>query len=886
VPEPEASAETQESRNLFKGAGLDHDTVAALGNQTPSTIPGDVVFQKKEDTTEKVAAQSPAPRPKPKKRTTGAVLGHYKIQSRLGSGGMGDVYLAIDLVLNRRVALKIAANLDQKLQHRWIREAWASARLQHPFIATFYDAGEVEDTTYMAMEYVEGETLRDRLTRGPMPVQEVIRMADCLLQALAHAHAADLLHRDIKPENIMLTKDGGAKLLDFGIAKPIAPEIESHFADEPTEALEPVSHLQNTPTSNLTMPGALIGTPGYMAPEQATGGKLDVRSDLFSLATVLHEAVTGVPLFARATPILSIIAPIREEAPPLSKDRSPAWFATAVGKALSKDPNARFSSAEEFRLAVRGPSGTVTGLQLGNSIAVLEFTDESAEQGHAWLGVGLVESLSGSLKSIRGLNVVLRERLNAARAAAGSSTKDLGAILACRWLVTGSFARSGDQLRVSAKMIDTSNAQVVFESHVRGAAKDIFQIEHDIAVGLSNKLELDLPEAELPAGTKAELEAYECYARARQALLTTQKTGFQEAARLLKRAVELNPKYAAALSGLAQMSVLQFTFTTDPSALNEGVSYAKAAVKADPNHSDARVWLAYGLFRQGDGLGALPHIEQAMELDRQNALPPYFAGTILTAFTADQALTLRAQERPGPDDDPDVLTWCRKRALWCFRRAIDLNPALVWAWVGLGWIHLELASYKEASVALTHAIELEPRAVPPLAGVALYLGECLRRMGKLDDARQRFMSGLAAIEKSDHMYRDTFRGVALTGLGRTALQQGDKSGAQAAFKQATLHIQGRSRALGGGHILCQAMAGLCRAGEGAQHLAEALELYEKRSSYDFSWFWGAWDEITLLELARGAYVAGDLNLSKALLERARSAGASEAFDPSRTTSRG
>ena len=207
----------------------------------------------------------------------GRTVSHYRVEKRLGAGGMGEVYLARDMALGRAAALKLLPqDLDASLKPRLLREGEASARLQHPAIATFYEAGESEGVAFIAMEYVSGQTLRDRLMDGPLPVREAVSMAAWLLEALGHAHAAGILHRDIKPENVMLTSDSSAKLLDFGIAKVFA------LAD-PEEA---------TGTA-LTGTGEVLGTVGYMSPEQLKGLPLDARSDLFSLGAVFYEALSG-----------------------------------------------------------------------------------------------------------------------------------------------------------------------------------------------------------------------------------------------------------------------------------------------------------------------------------------------------------------------------------------------------------------------------------------------------------------------------------------------------------------------------------------------------------------------------------------------------------------
>src|SRR5262245_3084920 len=249
----------------------------------------------------------------------GRTIGHYAIERRLGVGGMGEVYLARDLALGRLVALKILpARFAPAIRERLLREAWASAHVQHPGIATFYDAGQAGGIDYIAMEYVSGQTLRERLRSGPIPPAQAIEIAVGLLEALVHAHHAGVVHRDIKPENLLLTAEGRVKLLDFGLAKNLAggpsrPEPRQHDTSTPTitrfdHGTGPIPHSDpaaavSDPSGldNLTSAGAVMGTAGYMAPEQVRGEVADARADLFATGAMLFEMISGAPAFPGRT---------------------------------------------------------------------------------------------------------------------------------------------------------------------------------------------------------------------------------------------------------------------------------------------------------------------------------------------------------------------------------------------------------------------------------------------------------------------------------------------------------------------------------------------------------------------------------------------------------
>ena len=242
----------------------------------------------------------------------GDFVSHYRIESRLGAGGMGQVFLAEDVALGRNVALKILPDsFSPALRERLFREAWASARVQHPAIATFYEAGEADGVAFVAMEYVDGWTLKDEIEKGPIPTQRAVTLISRLLESLAHAHSAEILHRDIKPANIMCTKGDGAKLLDFGLARH-AEQLDgssNHSKTElPADAVceETLEFAPDTSASGsrqldsldgLTRHGAILGTLGYMSPEQLSGSAVDVRTDIFAVGAVLHEMLAGQPAF-------------------------------------------------------------------------------------------------------------------------------------------------------------------------------------------------------------------------------------------------------------------------------------------------------------------------------------------------------------------------------------------------------------------------------------------------------------------------------------------------------------------------------------------------------------------------------------------------------------
>src|SRR5438132_7520953 len=284
----------------------------------------------------------------------GTRLGHYEIRSKIGAGGMGDVYLAQDTKLDRKVALKILpANVaaDRNRMERFVREAKASAALNHPNIAHIYEISQYDGLNFIAMEFIDGRTLGDYLhDSNPEELPRVLRHLQHVAEGLARAHAAGIVHRDLKPDNIMITRDGHAKILDFGLAKLIAPQQSGLTGGEPSQQATAILQQHSTP-------GAVLGTVGYMSPEQAQGKtkEIDYRSDIFSFGCILYEAVTGRKAFAGKDPIDTLNKIIREPCAPITDFRpeAPHHLQRIVRRCLAKDPEDRYQTIKDVAIELR-----------------------------------------------------------------------------------------------------------------------------------------------------------------------------------------------------------------------------------------------------------------------------------------------------------------------------------------------------------------------------------------------------------------------------------------------------------------------------------------------------------------------------------------------------
>lgn len=779
----------------------------------------------------------------------GRRISHYLIEERLGAGGMGEVFLARDLALGRMVALKLLpGDFTPALRLRLLAEAESSSRLQHPSIATFYESADSDGAAFIAMEYVRGRTLRDRLRSGPLPPSEAVAIAVSILEALGHAHAAGILHRDVKPENIMLVERAPAKLLDFGIAKHLIAEEDGATLGAGTRA-------------QATHPGEFWGTPGYMAPEQLLGREVDGRADLFALGAVLFEAISGRGAFPGHTPAERIAKVLSTEPVDLSGKTMPPTIAEALKRALAREPAARFPTAAAFIAELSDSGGAAAAGSAPDTLAVFDLENLSGEPSDNWIGSGIAESVAAELMRLPGLSVVAREKIQKARttlAAAGRPTGvlDLCQAVGCRWAVSGGFQRMGGAVRITSRLHEVSTGRVVAAEKLDGTLEGIFDMQDRLAQSAAKSLNRELPDAGRTSGA-SDVRAFECYARARRLWHRLEKGSLDQARELYEEAMRLDSQYAGPAAGLAAVRAMRFTFTTDERELDLAAGFARRAIELDPLLADPHVWLAYAHLRQERIEEAYAEAMRAKELDPGNAYSTYFAA----------AARLAGQRR--------------EEALLLYQNTVEVDPQHGFAWLGLGWTHMDLGHPADAAWCFGKACELERREkaqaqTGPTAGASGYLGECLRRSGDLAAARARCLAGIEAAEGSDHMYRDSFRGVGLCALGRTALDQGDLEAARAAFAQAVAHLRGRPRALGGGHLLVQALSGLARAGAAPGVFDEAAELFEERKGANFSWLWMCTDDVSLLELSRAARSVGREDEAVAFRERAILAGSAEA----------
>ena len=839
----------------------------------------------------------------------GRTVGHYRVEARLGAGGMGEVYLARDLALGRDAALKVLPpGFNPGLRARFLREALTAARLQHPKIATFFEAGKADGIEFLAMEYVPGRTLRERLREGPMSVGEALSVAAELLEALAHAHAAGILHRDIKPENVMLPGDGSARLLDLGLAKlqhgvgfetvvaraasmSAADVLDrggttsfdgggSRFEEADEEVPRAPAPVPDGPAT-LTAAGSIVGTPGYMSPRQIRGEPVDAHTDLFAVGTVLYEMLTGRRAFDGETVRERFAATLAGLVSPLDGPEWPSGLEALLQRALAPDPERGYRSAAEFLVDLRGLGPAETPPTWGERLAVLDFSNQGDDPSDDWIGAGLGDSLSATLGRLDNLRVVHQARVPSTDPTPGPGVRNLDAAavglrLGCDVALSGESRRDGPALRVRARLTETAPGRILWEETFDSESGELFDLQDRIATATAAVLRCTPPSLSPRPASATRLEAYRYVVRGMRAWLRMDKGSLDEARELLEQAERLDPDYPLATAALAQIHAFRANIAFDAGIAETAVAYARRALAVDPELSEPRVWMGYALYIQGKSRQAHLVFREAERLDPRHTLAPYFSGVTLLALSRGEAEGLH-QDLYGDRCIGDLHRWRREEALTRLQRAIAVSPGDAGSWSMAALAHMELGHRREARWCYERAVELESPCTPRRVA-AIYLGECLRRCGDLDGARACCLEGLEAVERTDHLYRDSFRATGLCILGRTALDQGEPGSADAAFRQAILHLRGRPLTRAGGPLLVQALAGLARAGEGPEPLEEALDLFERRAGGRFDWGVLAGDDVTLFELARAASSLGREEQARDLMSRAIDAGSTEAKD--------
>jgi serine/threonine protein kinase/tetratricopeptide (TPR) repeat protein len=578
----------------------------------------------------------------------GQTLAHYRIVEKIGEGGMGVVYRAHDESLDRDVALKVlpaSSYSDPAARARLLREARTASQLNHPNICTIHEVGEAQGQTYIAMEFLEGQPLSARLAKGALPAEQVLRYGQQLADALAHAHERGVIHRDLKSANVMITPEGRAKVLDFGLAKRCSGE-----------ELDEVTRSQ----LSLTAPGALVGTLAYMAPEQLRGQPADARSDIWALGVVLYEMAAGARPFQAQTGF-ALTSAILNQAPQPLPSQVPTESKAVIERCLEKEPGLRYQRAGEVRAVLEAIEAgavppwvawrytlsrrrwlapalatvvlllSVAGLNFNRlrtllggmpgvqSLAVLPLENLSGDAEQDYLAAGVHEALITDLAKLGGLRRVIARTSVLRYRKADKPLPQIARELGVDALITGSVLRSGNRVQVTAHLIQAATEQQLWADRYERELRDVLSLQNDIVAAITRAIRLQLTpqeQARLARARPVNAEAYEAYLKGKFYLNKMTPEGYEKGLGYLNQAIERDPTNPMPYAALA----LGYSIIGHERDVHAFERARAAARKAEELGGEglAEMYLAFGmnkLYSDWDYAGAEKDLRRAMELN-------------------------------------------------------------------------------------------------------------------------------------------------------------------------------------------------------------------------------------------------------------------------------
>lgn len=605
--------------------------------------------------------------------TVGTLVSHYEIIERIGSGGMGEVYLANDKALERKVALKFLSSIhstNEELRNRFEREARAAARLNHPNIVTIFEVGLFNERPFFAMEYLKGNTIADLIEEQPFSLRQTLEIGCQLCEALAEIHRHKIVHRDLKPANIVMDNNQRPRILDFGIAS--------------------VSN-----ESDLTKTGTTPGTIAYMSPEQIEAKDLDNRSDLFSLGVVLYEMVSGLSPFRKENQAATINAimnispePVLNHVPDI-----PNSYDRIISALLEKDRDRRPKDALAIKVELTDCLNSLSGELAARestakqtSIAVLPFANLSASPEQEFFCDGIAEDIINDLSQISVLKVVARTSAFAFKGR-NEDVRSIGRKLGVGYLLEGSVQRAGGQIRVTAQLIKVSDGYHLWSERYDREFKDVFAIQDEITHQIVEnlKIQLNANQTEVRSQRRSDnLEAYELYLKGRYFLNQRTKNSLRQAQENFQAAIKFDPGYALAISGLADTYFLQYAYEFEPAlpSVARAIREALKALDINPDLGEAYATLGgIATFSDWDWETARDWFEKSKKLSPSYPTAHQWYGELLMFLNED----IEAEK--------------------CFKRTLELDPLSEIAMTMYGVFCHKKGRLVESTTLLEKAIE-------------------------------------------------------------------------------------------------------------------------------------------------------------------------------------
>jgi len=701
-------------------------------------------------------------------------LGRYRLLERIGAGGMGEVWKAHDGRLDRVVAVKMLLGgargplSSDAGRERFRREALTLSRLSHAGIATVFDFDSEGEHEFLVMEFVPGGTLESRLREGPLPLVQIQSLGAAIADALEYAHRHSVLHRDLKPGNVALTTEGQPKILDFGLALLLSGDAE---------------------TGRLTQAGTVMGSLAYMAPEQLAGEEEDSRTDVYALGVTLFELATGQRPFAQERPHALMFAIVNTPAPSVRTLRpdATAEFDRLIASCLEKDRTRRPTSAAAVADALRGlPQNGSSGLSPASArstiraIAVLPFRNISQDPTQEYFADGLTEAVISDLARIRALRVI--SRTSAMRYKGTTlSLPEIARELNVEAILEGSAHLVGGRVRLNVQLIAARTDETLWADRYDRQLEDVLGLQSELAEKVAREIAVQLTPTEVAELARRHVvnpEAHLEYLKGRHSAWGGSPQGVDLGLRHAKRAIELDPDFAAAWSALADCHILRATRGMAPpaEAASEAAAAARRALELDPSLADAHVSIGVVQMHTGDMQGSIRSLRHAVELNPALALAHNMLARALSTLERHEEALVAAQRSVSLDPLAvmlhtilaDVYYFARQyeKAVLSYRMAIELDPRFASAHTDLARAHEALGRFDEARAAYETGRRLSGGIAGPSFGLAHLeaaagnVAEARRILEELTAARaQRVVSawGIGAVHASlgdiDEAYR-------------------------------------------------------------------------------------------------------------------------------------